>query len=70
MLNKFDNERKMPVAFTFGGKTHLVDNILGRFTTRKGCPLNAFLVDVNGSEVFFLYFHLLELNPENVFHKG
>lgn len=66
----FDNVRQMPVSFMHEGRTHRIGEVLGHFQTRKGLPANAFLVNADGDEVYFLYFHLRHPNQDGVFHAG
>jgi formylmethanofuran dehydrogenase subunit E len=66
----FDNAGQVPVSFTFGGKTYVVGEVLGRFRTREEHPLNAFLVNASSGEVYFLYFHLFDLNRHGTVREG
>ncbi len=67
---EFDYARQMPVSFTVGGKKHVVDEVVGRFKTRREYPVNAFLVQANSDEVFFLYFHYYGFDPHRSLHAG
>ncbi|MGD9162357.1 MAG: formylmethanofuran dehydrogenase subunit E family protein [Desulfobacteraceae bacterium] len=58
VLVDFDNARQMPLSFIYKEKTYVVREILGRFLKKEGFFSNGFLVNVNGGEVFFIYFHI------------
>ncbi len=66
----FDNSDQRPVSFRFGGKTYAVGEVLGRFRTQRGYPLNAYLMQVDKNEVFFIYFHYCGLDPLRSIHEG
>lgn len=65
----FDNARQAPVSFAFAGKTHAVGEVLGRFRTQKGHSPNAFLVHVKSDDVYFLYFHLCDMNQNRALRE-
>jgi len=66
----FDNVMQMPVCFTFGGKKYIVHEVLGRFRTQAKRHINAFLVNVDSDEVYFLYFQLCSMNQRSPFNRG
>lgn len=70
ILVDFDNFRQAPVSFSFAGKAHSIGKVLGRFRTRKEHPLNAFLVHIEGGEIYFLYFHFCGLIQQRSIHEG
>jgi formylmethanofuran dehydrogenase subunit E len=66
----FDNARQMPVSFTFDGKKHVVEEVLGRFRMQKELPVNAFLVNESGGEIYFLYFEFCDVNQRRSIQAG
>jgi len=66
----FDNVMQTPVCFTFGGKKYVVHEVLGRFRTKAKRHVNAFLVNVNNDEVYFLYFQWRNMNQRSPFSRG
>jgi len=66
----FDNVMQMPVCFTFGGKKYIVHEVLGRFRTQAKRHINAFLVNVDSDEVYFLYFQWCSMNQRSPFNRG
>jgi len=65
----FDNDG-LPVEFTRKKKGHNINEVLDLFRTRSNWPINAFLVETDDEEVYFLYFHFLNSNPEGPFNIG
>ena len=66
----FDNARQVPVSFTFGGKKHVVEEVLGRFRMQKETPTNAFLVNESGGKIYFLYFQFCDVSQRRPIHAG
>jgi len=66
----FDNMMQIPVCFTFGGKRYVVHEVLGRFRTQAKRHTNAFLINVDGDEVYFLYFQWCKRNQGSPFNRG
>lgn len=66
----FDNARQAPVSFTYGGALYMVDDVLIRFRTQSGQPINAYLMQVKSDGVYFLYFHFCDPNHQRTQHKG
>ncbi len=66
----FDNARQVPVSFTFGGTLHVVDDVLVRFRTQSEQPMNAYLMQVKGDEVYFLYFHFCDPDHQRNLREG
>jgi len=66
----FDNVLQMPVHFTLGGKKHIVHEILGRFRTQAKDHINAFLVQADNDEVYFLYFQWCDRDQRSPFNRG
>ena len=66
----FDTSYSMPLSFTVKGKQHNVGEVLDQFRTRKGLPLNAFLVRTNDGLVFLLYFHFSGLDLHRSTDEG
>ncbi len=66
----FDNVMQMPVCFTFRGKKHIVHEILGRFRTQAKRHINAFLINVDGGDIYFLYFQWRNMNQIGPFNGG
>ena len=60
----FDND-ELPVEFTRKRKGHNINEILGLFRTRSNWPINAFIVETDDEEVYFLYFHFLDSIPKS-----
>lgn len=66
----FDNARQMPVSFTFSGTLHVIHDVLVRFRTQSGNPINAYLMQVKSNEVYFLYFHFCDPNHQRALREG
>lgn len=66
----FDNAMQDPVGFHFNGNKHVVHEVLGRFRTHAKHHINAFLVNANGDEVYFLYFQLCDMDQRGAFNPG
>ncbi len=66
----FDNVMQIPVCFNFRGKKHIVHNVLGRFRSQAKRHINAFLINVDGDEVYFLYFQWCNMNQIGPFNGG
>ena len=66
----FDNVMQMPVCFNFRGKKHIVHEVLGRFRTQAKRHINAFLINVDGDEIYFLYFQWCNMNQMGPFNRG
>ena len=66
----FDNMMQTPVCFTFGRKRYVVHEVLGRFRTQAKRHINAFLINVGGDEIYFLYFQLCNMNQMGPFNRG
>lgn len=66
----FDNFDQRPVSLRFGGKTYAVGEVLGRFRTQLDYPPNAYLMQVDKNEVYFIYFHYCNLDPLRHIHEG
>jgi formylmethanofuran dehydrogenase subunit E len=66
----FDDTRHAPVTFTYCNKRYVVEKVLFRLRTASEQPVNAYLIQVNGDEVYFLYFHFHDLNDPNTVREG
>ncbi|RJQ57011.1 MAG: hypothetical protein C4530_13675 [Desulfobacteraceae bacterium] len=66
----FDNGMQAPVCFSYEGKKHVVCRVIGRFRTQESQPANAYLVNVEGGEVYFLYFQLDDMEPRGHLQSG
>lgn len=66
----FDNVMQLPVCFIFEGKKYVVHEVLGRFRTQAERHINAFLVNVDSDEVYFLYFQFCHMDQRRPFHSG
>ena len=66
----FDNARQVPLSFIFSGALHVVDDVLVRFRTQSEQPINAYLMQMNNDEVYFLYFHFCDYNRQRTLHEG
>jgi len=66
----FDNAMQNPVGFNFRGKKHVVHEVLGRFRTQAKHHINAFLVNADGDEVYFLYFQFCDMDKREAFLQG
>ena len=66
----FDNSTHSPTSFRFGGKSYMVEEVLGRFRTQRQCPQNAYLMQVGENKVFFLYFHFFDWDQSRFLHQG
>ena len=65
-----DNDDRLPFEFTRKSKKHNINEVLGHFKTRSNWPINAFLVETDDKEVYFLYFHFLNSYPEGSVNAG
>ncbi|MGD8387723.1 MAG: formylmethanofuran dehydrogenase subunit E family protein [Desulfobacteraceae bacterium] len=66
----YDNQKQRPASFLYHGKTHLIDEILGRFRLLESRSVNAFLVRVVGGDVYCLVFQPWDVNQRRVICKG
>jgi formylmethanofuran dehydrogenase subunit E len=56
----FDNDRQVPVHFTYRAQRRLILDVLSPFRIRDGNRLNGFLIKADDGEVYFLYFQVRE----------
>lgn len=66
----FDNARQLPVSFILGGTLHMVNDVLIRFRMQSGQPINAYLMQVNCDDVYFLYFHFCAPHHQRTLQEG
>lgn len=66
----FDNTMQYPVGFHFQGKKRLIHEVLGRFRTHMKEHINAFLVNANDDEVYFLYFQQCNMDEKGTLFPG
>jgi formylmethanofuran dehydrogenase subunit E len=66
----FDNTLQMPVHFSYRRKRHVISEVFGHFKTRSNRHVNAFLVRDDDGEIYFLYFHFVNSNPEDPLNVG
>jgi formylmethanofuran dehydrogenase subunit E len=66
----FDNAMQNPVGFYFKGEKYVVHEVLGRFRTHAKHHINAFLVNANDDEVYFLYFQLCNMDQRVALNPG
>ena len=55
---EFDNAEQVPLSFIYKKKTYPIREVIGRFLKKEGFSPNGFLVNVDGGDVFFIYFHV------------
>ncbi len=63
----YDNLRQKPTSFLYHGKTHRIDENLGRFRMLESRSVDAFLVRVVGGDVYGLVFQPRDVNQR---HSG
>ncbi len=60
----------LPIGFRRGRERHSITRVLDYFRTQPGWPINAFLIEDDYEEVYFLYFHFLASHPDNRLNEG
>ena len=65
-----DNNGGLPVEFTHKRKKHNINKVIGLFKTGSNRPINAFLVETEDEDVYFLYFHFLNSYSEGSVNSG
>jgi formylmethanofuran dehydrogenase subunit E len=66
----YDNLRQKPTSFLYHGKTHRIDETLGRFRMLESRSVDAFLVRVVGGDVYCLVFQPWDVNQRGAICKG
>jgi formylmethanofuran dehydrogenase subunit E len=66
----FDNDGRLPVEFARKRKKHNINKVIGFFKTRSNRQINAFLIETEAEEVYFLYFHFLNSYSESSVNSG
>ena len=65
-----DNDGRLPVEFTRKREKYNINKVIGLFRTGANWPINAFLVETEDEDVYFLYFHFMDSIPRGPFNTG
>jgi len=65
-----DNDGRLPVEFTRKRKKYYINRVIGFFKTGSNWPINAFLVETEDEDVYFLYFYFMDSISRGTFNAG
>ena len=60
----------LPIGFSHNREKYNITRVLDYFRTQSNWPVNAFLVEADNKEVYFLYFHFLGSYPKGSLNDG